>query len=342
MDSGLLSLKWNNHSSTFFHVLETIRKKELYSDVTIACDGKFFSVHKLVLSTCSEYFQEMFERTQCKHPIIVLKDISYKDLESLLNYMYIGEVNVIQTELSSLIKAAECLRVKGLAVPDEPPLSQKKSNKRPNTNDKEDGSSSKRNRRSGSFSQNQSSTSSSKDDRGNVDTSSLSSSEMPSHPTLGGSKETESRLDNQSTNSYKEFETVVIKTEKEDANTENYVENDLPPISKFEYEGSEPVENESNVNQRLDDGSESSFSSHQQQQQSAEDSMGHLMPSTSGFQGESSSWGSEMEGMEEGNKERGEGGSYDPNSTYLIDNSQGKAQVVSVDLDFCNECKFEI
>lgn len=27
MDSGLLSLKWNNHGSTFFHVLSTIRRK---------------------------------------------------------------------------------------------------------------------------------------------------------------------------------------------------------------------------------------------------------------------------------------------------------------------------
>ncbi|KAK7082269.1 hypothetical protein SK128_027460 [Halocaridina rubra] len=35
--------------------------------------------------------------------------------------MYVGEVNVLQTDLSGLIKAAECLRIKGLAVPDEPP-----------------------------------------------------------------------------------------------------------------------------------------------------------------------------------------------------------------------------
>ncbi|XP_042227483.1 longitudinals lacking protein, isoforms H/M/V-like isoform X2 [Homarus americanus] len=63
----------------------------------------------------------MFERTNCKHPIIVLKDIRHEDLEALLNYMYVGEVNVLQTDLSGLIKAAECLRIKGLAVPDEAP-----------------------------------------------------------------------------------------------------------------------------------------------------------------------------------------------------------------------------
>ncbi|KAF2363523.1 BTB/POZ domain [Trinorchestia longiramus] len=121
----LLSLKWNNHKSTFFHVLATIRTKESYSDVTVACDGRFYSLHKFVLSTCSEYFEEMFERTQCKHPVIVLKDINSEDLEALLNYMYVGEVNVVQEKLAGLIKAAECLKIKGLAVPDEDPMESK-------------------------------------------------------------------------------------------------------------------------------------------------------------------------------------------------------------------------
>ncbi|XP_069942856.1 longitudinals lacking protein, isoforms H/M/V isoform X2 [Cherax quadricarinatus] len=123
MDTGLLSLKWNNHGTTFFHVLSTIRRKESYCDVTLACEGKFYPVHKLVLSTCSEYFEEIFNRTQCKHPVIVLKDVKHEELEALLNYMYLGEVNVLQADLAGLIKAAECLKIKGLAVPDEAPSS---------------------------------------------------------------------------------------------------------------------------------------------------------------------------------------------------------------------------
>ncbi|XP_053641899.1 longitudinals lacking protein, isoforms H/M/V isoform X3 [Cherax quadricarinatus] len=120
---GLLSLRWNNHRTSFLQVLSSLRDKKTYSDVTIACAGKFYSVHKFVLSTCSDYFVDIMEKTPCKHPIIVLKDIRHQDLEALLNYMYLGEVNVLQNELAGLIKAAECLRIKGLAVPDEsPPL----------------------------------------------------------------------------------------------------------------------------------------------------------------------------------------------------------------------------
>lgn len=95
--------------------------QERYTDATLACDGKFYPVHKLVLSTCSEYFEKIFEHTPCKHPVIVLKDIKADALEALLNYMYAGYVNVAQNDLARLIKAAETLSIKGLAVPDEPP-----------------------------------------------------------------------------------------------------------------------------------------------------------------------------------------------------------------------------
>ena len=89
----------------------------------MACEGKFYGVHKLVLASCSDYFFNMFEKTPCKHPVVVLKDIQSKEIEALLSYMYDGVVSVAQTDLARLISAAEVLQIKGLAVPDEPPSS---------------------------------------------------------------------------------------------------------------------------------------------------------------------------------------------------------------------------
>ncbi|KAK8376182.1 hypothetical protein O3P69_008704 [Scylla paramamosain] len=127
MADGMLSLSWNNHRATFCHILATLREKERYTDVTVACEGKFYPVHKLVLSTCSEYFEKIFENTPCKHPVIVLKDVNRCDLEALFCYMYEGAVSVAQSNLGRLIKAAEVLRIKGLAVPDEPPISDRRT-----------------------------------------------------------------------------------------------------------------------------------------------------------------------------------------------------------------------
>ncbi|KAK7074548.1 hypothetical protein SK128_007757 [Halocaridina rubra] len=131
MADGLLSLNWNNHGATFCHTLASLRGKEKYTDVTVSCGGRFYQVHKLVLSTCSEYFEKIFDNTPCKHPVIVLRDVQCEELEPLLNYMYKGVVSVAQSELSRLIKVAELLQIKGLAVPDEPPPPSKQSpNKR--------------------------------------------------------------------------------------------------------------------------------------------------------------------------------------------------------------------
>lgn len=87
-------------------------------------------MHRFILSTCSDYFDEIFERIQCPHPYIVFKDIEPREMELLLNYMYQGEVNVVQERLPTLIKAAEALRIKGLAVPDDMPSGRESSGKR--------------------------------------------------------------------------------------------------------------------------------------------------------------------------------------------------------------------
>ena len=96
----------------FFH-------QSLLSDATLACEGQLYPVHKLVLSTCSEFFGRIFSSTPCKHPVIVLHDLRPQHLHYLLSYMYSGEVNVPQSQLPTLIRAAETLQIKGIAAPDE-------------------------------------------------------------------------------------------------------------------------------------------------------------------------------------------------------------------------------
>ena len=50
----------------------------------------------------------------CKHPIVILRDVTSKDLESLLKFMYHGEVYVGQEQLSTFLKTAEVLQIGGL------------------------------------------------------------------------------------------------------------------------------------------------------------------------------------------------------------------------------------
>ena len=89
--------------------------QEKYSDVTLACEGHFYKVHRLVLSICSDYFDAILEQTPCKHPVLVLNNIKAEDLDSLLQYIYDGKVSVPEANLTRFLKAAGQLTVKGLS-----------------------------------------------------------------------------------------------------------------------------------------------------------------------------------------------------------------------------------
>merc|ERR1719445_1942667 len=69
----------------------------------------------MVLSACSPYFKSLLEENPAKHPIIILKDVSFAHLSAILEFMYAGEVNVAQDQLPAFLKTAERLKVKGLA-----------------------------------------------------------------------------------------------------------------------------------------------------------------------------------------------------------------------------------
>ena len=100
----------------------TIIFQEIYSDATLVCNDKFYPVHQFVLSTCSEYFKDIFYKSHqknCKHPFIVIGALQEGLVELLLSYMYKGEINVPQEYLPTLLNAAEILKIKGLAVQDD-------------------------------------------------------------------------------------------------------------------------------------------------------------------------------------------------------------------------------
>ena len=51
----------------------------------------------------------------CQHPVIILQDVHFSELEALLIFIYKGEVNIEQKNLPALLKAAETLQIRGLS-----------------------------------------------------------------------------------------------------------------------------------------------------------------------------------------------------------------------------------
>lgn len=70
------------------------------------------SSFQVVLSACSSYFQSLFLDHPARHPIVILKDVRFSELRTLIEFMYKGEVNVEYCQLSALLKTAESLKVR--------------------------------------------------------------------------------------------------------------------------------------------------------------------------------------------------------------------------------------
>ncbi|XP_076238028.1 uncharacterized protein LOC143181488 isoform X15 [Calliopsis andreniformis] len=114
-DDQQFCLRWNNHQSTLIQNFDTLLESGTLVDCTLAAEGKYLKAHKVVLSACSPYFEGLLSEHYDKHPVFILKDVKFKELKAMMDYMYRGEVNISQDQLAALLKAAESLQIKGLS-----------------------------------------------------------------------------------------------------------------------------------------------------------------------------------------------------------------------------------
>jgi len=114
MGSEKFCLRWNDFETNISVAFRELRDDKDFFDVTLACDDEQIQAHKVILSACSPFFRNVLRRNPHQHPLLYLKGVKYTDLQSVLNFMYHGEVNVAQEELNSFLAVAEDLRVKGL------------------------------------------------------------------------------------------------------------------------------------------------------------------------------------------------------------------------------------
>jgi len=110
-------LAWSEHHATFFSAMSELISGDVLTDVSVWAGQTMYSAHRLVLALSSSYFRFAVTGAaqEGRYPVIFLKDVSSRDFERLLAYMYHGEVSVPQSELLSLIAAAKSLGVRGLA-----------------------------------------------------------------------------------------------------------------------------------------------------------------------------------------------------------------------------------
>lgn len=110
------SLDWNKYSDHLKDLMIKMITTTEYSDVTLVCDDSDFQfkTHKSVLSACSPELEKIIRKTTEKNPIIYLRGVPTKEMEALIQFMYLGRTTVHEKDLPELLKVAQDLKIKGI------------------------------------------------------------------------------------------------------------------------------------------------------------------------------------------------------------------------------------
>ena len=107
-------LHWKEFETNINQAFRELREEKELFDVTLVCDDSQLSAHKVILSACSPFFRRVLGQNPHPHPLIYIKGVKFKELQNVLNFMYMGEVSLAQEELQYFLQVAQDLKVKGI------------------------------------------------------------------------------------------------------------------------------------------------------------------------------------------------------------------------------------
>ena len=107
---------WQDYNDHLRDMLHTMRKFDEFTDVTLICDDqREIHAHKVVLSACSPVLKAILQRKDYGIPIVYLKGIKFPEMESILQFMYLGQTTVEQQRITSFLDVAKNLEIKELS-----------------------------------------------------------------------------------------------------------------------------------------------------------------------------------------------------------------------------------
>lgn len=110
------TLNWDTFSEHLQLMFKELYQEERYADVTLVSDDQTqFKAHKIVLSACSPVFKKIIERNPSQHPLIYLRGVQSYEMESILQFMYLGEGKFYYERMGEFMKVAKDLEVKEIS-----------------------------------------------------------------------------------------------------------------------------------------------------------------------------------------------------------------------------------
>ena len=119
MFSEKFNLCWNKFESFAAQTFRDLYLDQTFADVTLATDDcKQIQAHKNILSSVSPFFKRILVDNPHQHPLLYLKGVKYNQLQAILKFVYLGQVEIPQEFLSDFVSTAKDLEIKGLSEED--------------------------------------------------------------------------------------------------------------------------------------------------------------------------------------------------------------------------------
>ena len=94
MNQDNFKVTWDTHPDHVKNMLHEMMTSDYLTDVTLVCDDDIqIKAHKIVLSACSNVFKKIINSLPLndRNAVIYLRGIQHKEMESILEFMYLGE-----------------------------------------------------------------------------------------------------------------------------------------------------------------------------------------------------------------------------------------------------------
>merc|ERR1712126_574246 len=116
MNQEKYNLNWHTYSDHLREMLHEMRKSYQLTDVTLVCDDKKqFKAHKIVLSACSSVFKDIIQDLPQSSSVIYLRGIQSQEMESILEFIYLGVATFYQERMTEFLNVAKNLEVKEIS-----------------------------------------------------------------------------------------------------------------------------------------------------------------------------------------------------------------------------------
>ena len=114
--SEKFNLTWNDFQTNLTHSFFKLRTDTDLTDVTlISDDQEQVKAHRVVLSSCSGFFENIFKKNKGEKSLsLYLSDIQTEDLKNVMDYIYNGQVKIFQEDLDRFLQIAQKFKLEGL------------------------------------------------------------------------------------------------------------------------------------------------------------------------------------------------------------------------------------